>query len=72
LVKIASYGFLSIVGYMLFIFYLFFSNIFTKRFKENSSDITWFSTDIGTLAGTAALAFTMHVNSAPVLKTGKD
>jgi hypothetical protein len=74
LVKIASYGILSIISYCIFIIYVFATNMSSSDgYREYAKEhpITLFSWDIGSLAGVAALAFTVHVNSASVIRCNR-
>ena len=71
-IKISSYGSLTVIFFTIFIFYTFFDNISTPEFKAAIKKQNMFSWDIGTLAGTAALAYAVHVNSATTLKSNKN
>ena len=72
LVKLAGFGILSIVGFSCFILYLFFTAVSKPNFIESHKGMPLFTWDLGKLAGTAALAFTNHVNSGPVIKCNED
>jgi hypothetical protein len=69
LVKIAGYGVFSIIGYYIFIQYAFFSNIGNFKFADDLALFTW---DFGDLAGTASLAYTIHLNTTAVIKCNKN
>ena len=69
LVKIAGYGVFSIVGYYIFIQYAFFSNISNFGYASSLELFTW---DFGDLAGTASLAYTIHLNTTAVIKCNKN
>ena len=69
LVKFAELGVYSIYSFAIFIFYTFFSNL--NDIKEKTEGMTYFSFDIGALAGTAALAFTIHTSYSPCIKCNK-
>jgi hypothetical protein len=57
-------GVWSVITYFIFVAYVFFDNI--KHI--HLSEIKLFSWNIGNLAGTAALAFTIHTVVAPIMK----
>lgn len=65
MVKIAGYGVFSIIGYYIFIQYAFFSNIPKFNLSSSMSLFTW---NFGSLAGTASLAYTIHLNTTAVIK----
>jgi len=73
-VKIAGYGVWTIISFCVFIVCVFFYSLFYKgaaHFGSAVSDMTLFSWDMGGLAGTAAMAFAVHINSASALKCNK-
>ena len=67
-IKLASYGVISIVIYFGFILYEFWDSV---SLGIDIDQVTWVSTDIGKLAGTSALAFTIHTVVATVIKSNK-
>jgi amino acid permease len=68
IVKLTAIGIYSVLVYFIFIGYVFIDNI--KNIKAN--DIKLFSFDIGNLAGTCALAFTIHTIVAPISKMNRN
>jgi hypothetical protein len=58
LVKLSEYGSASIFIYMIYVAIQFIVSVVDG--KIIMSDITWFSLDAGSLAGTCSLAFTIH------------
>ncbi len=69
LVRLTAVGVLSVFTYFAFVAYAFIENIVNGR--VNLGQLKYFSWDIGNLAGTAALAFTIHTVVAPIMKTNK-
>lgn len=67
LIKLTSYGVLSVFIYIIFIFYAFGTS-----FPIDSDKIVWISGNIGSLAGTSAVAFTIHTVVATILKANKN
>ena len=67
-IKLAAFGTYSVVIYLVFIVYVFFDNV--KAI--DMSQIKLFSWDVGNLAGTSALAFTIHTVVAPICKTNQN
>lgn len=67
LIKLTAYGVVSVFTYIMFIFYAF-----GTAFPIDSNEIIWISSDIGTLAGTSAIAFTVHTVIATILKANKN
>jgi sodium-coupled neutral amino acid transporter 9 len=75
LVKLAELGVYTIYSYVAFILYTFFSNMGTIKQTNCVPECftaKMFSWDIGNLAGTLALAFTIHNNVGPMIKCNKD
>jgi len=74
LTKLAGVGVIAVYSYLIFIFYAFFSNTdnMVAGGREGYQSMKYFSLDIGNLAGTIALAFTIHTNFGPMLKCNKD
>ena len=68
IVKLTAVGVYSVLVYFIFIGYVFIDNL--KNIIGN--EIKLFSFDIGNLAGTCALAFTIHTIVAPVSKMNKN
>ena len=58
MVKLSGYGAYSAVLYFLFVVYKFIDTAASGQIDTDK--IKWVSTDIGNLAGTCALAFTIH------------
>jgi amino acid permease len=58
LVKLSEYGSYSAMIYFVFVLYKFFTALANNQIDLDK--ITWVSGDIGNLAGTCALAFTIH------------
>jgi hypothetical protein len=57
----------SVFVYFIFVGYAFIDNLVQGR--VHPGEIKLISWDIGNLAGTAALAFTIHTVVAPIMKT---
>lgn len=73
LIVIAGYGVWTIISFVAFIVVFFFYELIGNHdFFHNVSDITLFSWDIGKLAGTAAMAFAVHINTASGVKCNKN
>lgn len=72
LVKIAGIGVYAIYSYLIFIFYAFFNNIHNDRVHNEYQDINFWTWDIGNLAGTASLAFTIHTSFGNMIKCNKN
>ena len=70
LVKFNEYGVYAVYCYVILIFYTFLSNF--EGIKEHKDDVKMFSWKIGDLAGTSALAFTIHATFPPVIKCNKN
>ena len=64
LVKLTALGFISVLIYMAFILYVFFTNLESTVWSE----IPLVSTDLGNLAGSCAIAFTIHTIVASIIK----
>lgn len=60
-------GVVSVFVYFIFIGYAFVDNI--SQGNVDVSTMKLVSWDIGNLAGTAALAFTIHTVVAPIMRT---
>ena len=58
MVKLSEYGSYSALLYFLFVIYKFVAALVNDEI--NMDNITFISSDIGNLAGTCALAFTIH------------
>ena len=58
LIKIAGIGAYCIVIYFLFVAYQFVDSVLGNEI--NWKGLKWYSLDIGNLAGTAGMAFTIH------------
>lgn len=58
LVKISEYGSISILVYIAYVLVQFIVSVISGNI--NMDEITWFSWDAGSLAGTCSLAFTIH------------
>lgn len=57
----AKYGVIAIIAYFLFIFYIFFQNVSKAGFQEKwETQMKYFTTDFGDIAGTFSLAFFLH------------
>jgi hypothetical protein len=67
LVKMTAIGVWSVFVYFIFVGYAFIDNLVQGR--VHPGEIKLISWDIGNLAGTAALAFTIHTVVAPIMKT---
>jgi hypothetical protein len=67
LVKMTAIGVVSVFVYFIFIGYAFVDNI--SQGNVDVSTMKLVSWDIGNLAGTAALAFTIHTVVAPIMRT---
>ena len=68
ILKFTSIGVYSVVVYFVFIAYVFIDNV--KNI--DGPKVKLFSWDIGNLAGTCALAFTIHTVVAPISKMNKN
>lgn len=75
LIKLGHCGFMALVGYAIFIFYLFIHNLITtkaftmpipKNVNSPFKTITFFSSDIANVAGTFALSFMAHNVVIPI------
>lgn len=74
LVKIAGYGVWTIISFCVFIVYVFFNSMFihgVDNWSHNVSNIEIFTMNMGGLAGTGAMAFAVHINSASAAKCNK-
>jgi amino acid permease len=69
LVRMTAIGVWSVFIYFIFVGYAFVDNI--NQGQVHPSQLKLFSWDIGNLAGTAALAFTIHTVVAPIMRTNK-
>lgn len=67
LVRLTSIGVISVLTYTGFILFKFFSSIDHLPVK----DATIFSWNFGNLAGTCAVAFTIHTVVNPIIKANK-
>ena len=67
-IKLASYGVGSVFIYFAFLLYQFFSSVIKG---VDYGQITWVSGNIGELAGTSAVAFTIHTVVATIMKSNK-
>ncbi|KRX11065.1 hypothetical protein PPERSA_05174 [Pseudocohnilembus persalinus] len=72
LVKIANVGVLAIYSYIIFIFYVFIDNIVSGGISDGEQGVLLFGTNIGNLAGTASLAFTIHTSFGNMIKCNKN
>lgn len=70
MIKMSEYGAYSAFLYFLFVVYQFLSGAIQGSF--NLDNITWFSADIGNLAGTCALAFTIHTMVVTFVKPNQN
>jgi amino acid permease len=70
MVKLSGYGAYSAVLYFAFVVYKFIDTAAAGQI--NTDKINWISTDIGNLAGTCALAFTIHTMVVTFLKPNKN
>jgi sodium-coupled neutral amino acid transporter 9 len=70
LVKLSEYGSYSAMIYFLFVIYKFFAALANGQIDMDR--ITWVSGDIGNLAGTCALAFTIHTMVVTFVKENRD
>lgn len=68
ILKFTSIGVYSVLVYFIFIAYVFFDNL--KNIQGDK--VKLFSWDIGNLAGTCALAFTIHTVVAPISKMNRN
>ena len=68
LIRLTSFGILSVIVYVGFIFFEFFSIYETIKID----DIPLFKSDIGNLAGTCAIAFTVHTIINPIMKVNRN
>lgn len=64
LIRLTALGVVSVGIYMVFILYEFFSTIGSVSFDK----LIFFSSNLGDLAGTCAIAFTIHTVVNPILK----
>lgn len=69
MVKLSGYGAYSAVLYFLFVVYKFIDTAASGQIDTDK--IKWVSTDIGNLAGTCALAFTIHTMVVTFVKPNK-
>lgn len=69
LVRMTAIGVWSVFVYFIFVGYAFVDNILQNQVHPN--EIKLFTWDIGNLAGTAALAFTIHTVVAPIMRTNE-
>lgn len=69
LVKLTAIGVISVFVYFIFVGYAFVDNLIQGA--VDVSTMKMFSWDIGNLAGTAALAFTIHTVVAPIMRTNE-
>lgn len=67
LIRLTGLGVISVFIYMIFIFYEFFSEIG----NVSINDIPLFGGGFGDLAGTCAIAFTIHTVVNPIMKANK-
>ena len=70
LVRISQYGSYSIFMYMVYLIVRFFVALFNGQIQFDQ--ITWFSTDLGSLGGTCSLAFSIHAFVVPFMKQNKN
>jgi solute carrier family 38 (sodium-coupled neutral amino acid transporter), member 9 len=70
LVKLSEYGSYSAMLYFLFVIYKFFSAL--ANGEIDTGRVTWVSWDVGNLAGTCALSFTIHTIVITFVKENKD
>ena len=68
LIKLASYGVFSVFVYFGFLIYEFITALANGI---DSSKIIWINSDIGGLAGTSAVAFTVHTVIATIMKSNQ-
>lgn len=68
LVKLTSFGVISSISYTAFILYHFFPHISSIDFHS----VPLFSWNFGNLAGTCAVAFTIHTVVNPILKGNRN
>lgn len=66
--KITQYGVYAIYIFLFFILFVFFTNIDRGNLSEGITKVPLFSWDIGHLAGTCSLAFTLHTAFVSILK----
>jgi amino acid permease len=67
-IKLASFGIISCFIYSLFLIYQFSA---TAVHGIDFSQINWVNTNIGELAGTSAIAFTVHTVVTTIVKSNK-
>jgi hypothetical protein len=67
-IKLASFGVGSVFIYFAFLIYQFFRSIING---VDFTQIIWVSSNIGELAGTSAVAFTIHTVVATIIKSNK-
>jgi sodium-coupled neutral amino acid transporter 9 len=70
LFKLSEYGSYSAMLYFLFVIYKFFNAL--ANGEIDTGRVTWVSWDVGNLAGTCALAFTIHTIVVTFVKENKD
>lgn len=68
LIRLTALGVVSVGIYMIFILYEFFGSVGDVNFN----DLPLFSTNFGDLAGTCAIAFTIHTVVNPIMKANSD
>lgn len=56
IVKLARFGVVALLCYMIFIFYIFLDNIISGRAKAHWSEMKYFTSDVATVMGNFALA----------------
>lgn len=69
LIRLTSFGVISVIVYIAFIGFQFGTTIY-DGFDWN--DLPLLKTDIGTLTGTCAVAFTIHTMVNPIMKANHD
>lgn len=70
LIVIAGYGVWTIISFVVFILVLFFYSISLEEFGHNLTLFEW-NLNLGKLAGTGAMAFAVHINSASAVKCNR-
>jgi len=68
-IKLASFGVGSVFIYFAFLLYQFFKSVING---VDYGQITWVSGNFGELAGTSAVAFTIHTVVATIIKSNKN
>lgn len=68
ILKLTSLGVLAVVLYMFFIFYEFATSVLHVDWKN----VPLFKRDVGNLAGTCAVAFTIHTMVNPIMKANRN